>query len=136
MGVADIPNCFNGFICNMINSVARDLVYDTFIQNMIGPAGYFRDVNHIPQYLAGSVFLPHLNNEEDDVSLTAARKARFSALNGALLMMFTEDSMVYPKESEWFQELNDDGTVQPLEESAFYQNDVLGVKTLNEAGRI
>ena len=104
----------------MINSVARELVYDTFIQNMIGPAGYFRDVNNISRYLGGSVFLPHLNTEEDDVSLTAPRKARFSALNGALLMMFTEDTMVYPKESEWFQELNEDGSVQPLLESAFY----------------
>ena len=103
---------------------------------MIGPAGYFRDVAHDKQYLAGSVFLPHLNNEEDDETTKAARKDRFTALNGALLMMFTEDTMVYPKESEWFQQLNADGTVQPLEESDFYTQDYLGVKTLNEANKI
>ena len=136
MGVADIPHCFNGFICNIVNSVARDFVYTSLIQNMIGPAGYFRDVAHESQYLAGSVFLPHLNNEEDEEAAKADRKARFSALNGALLMMFTEDTMVYPKESEWFQELAADGTVQPLEESDFYKNDYLGLKTLNEAKKV
>lgn len=51
-------------------------------------------------------------------------------------MMFSEDTMVYPKESEWFQELDKFGRVMPLENSDFYKNDYLGVKALNEAGRI
>lgn len=137
MGVADIPNCFGqGWICTVINGTAREFVYKNFIQNMIGPAGYFRDPWHIPQYRKGSVFLPYLNNEEADDASKADRKARFSALNGALLMMFTEDSMVYPKESEWFQQLNEDGTVQSLEESDFYLNDFIGVRALNEANKI
>lgn len=103
---------------------------------MIGPAGYFRDPWDMEQYLEGSIFLPHLNNEEDDASTQAARKDRFTALNGALLMMFTEDTVIYPKESEWFQQLDTDGNVQPLEESDFYQEDYLGVRALNEAGKI
>ena len=137
MGVADIPNCFgHNFICEMINGIARSLVYTSFIQNMVGPAGYFHDPWHNSEYLKGSVFLPHINNEEYDDETQVARKERFSALNGALLMMFTEDSMVYPKESEWFQQLDQDGNVMPLEESDFYKNDNIGVKTLNEAGKI
>lgn len=135
MGVAAIPHCFEGFICNIVNSIAKDFVYTSLIQNLIGPAGYFRDIQHEKQYKAGSVFLPHIDNEDDDTT-SADRKARFSALNGALLMMFTEDTMVYPKESEWFQQLDMDGNVQPLEDSDFYKNDVLGVKALNEAGKI
>ena len=136
MGVSDIPHCFEGSLCAVVNDVAREFVYMDFIQNMIGPAGYFRDPWHNSQYLAGSVFLPHLNNEEDAADLQADRKARFSALNGALLMMFTEDTMVYPKESEWFQQLAADGSVQPLEESDFYKNDYIGLKALNEAGKV
>lgn len=51
--------------------------------------------------------------------------------------MFTEDSVVYPKESEWFQQLeNDEVTVQPLEDSDFYQQDYIGLKALNEAGKV
>lgn len=136
LGVVDIPNCFNGFICNIINGVARDFVYDTWVQNILGPAGYFRDTYHFDKYLSGSVFLPFLNNEEANDTEAPARKERFTALNGALLMMFTEDSMVYPKESEWFQQLDQDGNLMPLEDSDFYKNDQLGVKALNEAGKI
>ena len=136
MGVNDIPHCFNGFICNIVNSVARDFVYTSLIQNLVGPAGYFRDIAHDKQYLAGSVFLAYLNNEEATNADNATRKANMQALNGALLMMFTEDTMVHPKESEWFQELNADGTLQPLEDSDFYKNDLLGIKTLNEANKI
>ena len=62
MGVADIPMCFNGKICLLINKVVRSRVYKSFIQNMVGPAGYFMDPHHESEYLAGSVFLPHINN--------------------------------------------------------------------------
>ena len=44
--------------------------------------------------------------------------------------------MVYPKESEWFQQLDSDGNVQALEDSDFYKNDTLGLKTLNEAKKV
>jgi len=70
MGVADIPHCFSGPFCKIVNAVARDFVYTGLIQNMIGPAGYFRDVWHEKQYKAGSVFLPYLNNEEETEEAT------------------------------------------------------------------
>lgn len=138
MGVDDIPHCFEGSICALVNSVVRDVVYTSLIQNLVGPAGYFRDIYHQAQYDAGSVFLPYLNNEEltEAADTRAARKERFSALNGAMLMMFTEDTMVHPKESEWFQQMDSEGNLQALEDSDFYKNDYLGVKALNEAGRI
>jgi len=34
--------------------------------------------------------------------------------------MFSEDTMVYPKESEWFWELQADDTVKKLEETEFF----------------
>uniref|UniRef100_A0A7S3MKV0 Palmitoyl-protein thioesterase 1 n=1 Tax=Favella ehrenbergii TaxID=182087 RepID=A0A7S3MKV0_9SPIT len=136
MGVMDIPHCFSGPFCKVINSIARDFVYTGIIQNIVGPAGYFRDPYHMDRYLNGSVFLPHLNNEEDDDATKADRKARFTSLNGAMLMMFSQDTMVYPKESEWFQQIGPDGTVQALEDSDFYKNDYLGLKTLNEANKV
>jgi palmitoyl-protein thioesterase len=45
--------------------------------------------------------------------------------------------MIYPKETAWFQSLGEDGkTVLPLNGTAFYQDDFIGVKALNEAGKI
>jgi len=57
MGVADIPHCFNGKLCRLINTVARKMVYFKKIQNHIGPAGYFRSPHQMKEYVADSVFL-------------------------------------------------------------------------------
>ena len=54
-----------------------------------------------------------------------------------MLVKFLDDITVYPKESEWFQELNDDMTaIKPIEESDFYKNDYIGLKQLDEAKKI
>lgn len=136
MGVSDLPGCFSGELCRLINLTVRNMAYYKTFQDHIGPAGYFRDPHHMKEYLADSVFLPYLNNEDGTVDQAASNKARFTALNGAMLVMFTEDSVVYPKESEWFQELNELMNVEPLEKSAFYQSDLIGLKQLNEAGKV
>ena len=88
------------------------------------------------KYLEDSVFLPYVNNEKGDADDMLARKTRFSALNGLMPVMFTEDSVVYPKESEWFQGLNKLMKVEPLEKSDWYNSDAIGLKTLNEAGKV
>ena len=50
--------------------------------------------------------LVHLNNEIANEEGFDERKQRFSALNGALLVKFTEDTMIIPKESAWFWEID------------------------------
>jgi len=47
------------------------------------------------KYLKDSVFLPKLNGEIS-ISGTSA-KERFIALNGIMLVMFSEDTMIHPK---------------------------------------
>lgn len=137
MGVSDIPHCFSGFICKMVNSFIRDLVYSKIAQTFVGPAGYFRDPAHMTQYLKNSVFLADENNERGTDEAKAAVKERFSALNGAMLVMFSEDTMVFPKESEWFQQLDSTmSKTQPLEESAFYKEDWIGLKALTDAKKV
>lgn len=134
MGVTDIPHCFHGPLCKVVNKVARSLVYMGLVQDHLGPAGYFRDPKDYSKYLSDSVFLAKLNNESN---AAAANKTNFESLNGLMLVMFTEDTMVYPKESEWFQTLDDkDRKVVALEDSDFYKNDDIGLKTLNDAKKV
>jgi len=135
MGVTDIPHCFSGGVCKIVNSVARSLVYMNIVQDHLGPAGYFRDPKQFDKYEKDSVFLSFLNNET--ASPVSTEKTNFSNLNGLMLVMFTEDTMVYPKESEWFQTLDSkDNKVVPLEDSDFYKNDLIGLKALNEAKKV
>ena len=54
-----------------------------------------------------------------------------------MLVKFESDSVIYPKESAWFQSLDKDGeTVLPLNATHFYTEDYIGVRALNEAGKI
>ena len=78
------------------------IIYFKTVQHIIGPAGYFRDPNHLDVYYNYSVFLPYLNNEKN---FTTSIQDRFSSLNAALFIMFTEDTMIYPKETAIFAEL-------------------------------
>ena len=135
MGVTDIPHCFNGAFCGLVNKVARTLVYLNIVQDHLGPAGYFRDPAQFSRYEADSVFLGKLNNETS--APVSTEKERFSDLNGLMLVMFEQDTMVYPKESEWFQTLDSsDKSVVALEDTDFYKNDLIGLKTLNEAKKV
>ena len=135
MGVTDIPHCFSGPLCKVVNKVARSLVYMGLVQDHLGPAGYFRDPKDYNKYVSDSVFLAALNNES--ASAADTNKTNFENLNGLMLVMFTEDTMVYPKESEWFQTLDDkDKNVVPLEDSDFYKNDDIGLKALNDAKKV
>jgi len=88
MGVTAIPHCFNGIFCDLVNRLARSLAYGTIVQNFLAPAGYFRDPDHMPEYLQNSVLLAKLNNEVGTDSEKALSKKRFSSLKGVMLVMF------------------------------------------------
>ena len=72
MGVADMPGCFNGKLCHLINYVVRKIVYFTMVQDIVGPAGYFRSPHQMQEYLADSVFLAQANNEKGSGSVLNA----------------------------------------------------------------
>jgi palmitoyl-protein thioesterase len=105
MGVDAIPGCFTGFMCNILNFMAKKVVYTNFGQNFFAPAGYFRDVQNYDTYIKDSVFLPALNNEKKDSwrqDHNDLRTSKFSDLNGAMLVKFDKDTVIYPKETAWF----------------------------------
>jgi palmitoyl-protein thioesterase len=79
--------------------------------------------------LNNSIFLPYLNNEKPE-NYTNHIIDRFASLNGAMFVMFTEDTVIYPKESSWFWELQEDNTILPLNETEFYKQDLIGLRTL------
>lgn len=50
--------------------------------------------------------------------------------------MFAKDTMIYPPETAWFYELQKDGSILPFDQTELYQSDLIGLKKLNEEGRI
>ena len=137
MGVDAVPHCYEGIICDAVNWVVKKVVYWTFVQNWIAPAGYFRDVKNLARFDERSVFLPALNNEgKSRGRFAAVKKTGFEELNAAMLIKFSEDTMIYPKETAWFQQVDTDGKVLPLNATAFYNEDYIGLKKLTEEGKV
>ena len=63
-------------------------------------------------------------------------KERFVALNGMMLVMFSEDTMIHPKTtSQWGSE-DAKGNPIAMEDQDIYKNDIFGLKTVNEAKKI
>jgi palmitoyl-protein thioesterase len=103
MGVTELPWCSGSSVCGTLDYFGSLLASTSVGQYFIGPFGLSRDPNNYEDYLESNQFLPYLNNEKGTEEAKAARKKRFSNLNGAMFVLFTRDDVVIPPESEWFQ---------------------------------
>jgi len=134
-GVAGFPRCnFSSSICRLFDSFLGAIAYNSFSQSILAQANYLRDPLRIPQYLAGNTFLPLINNE-NAVNQTYAKN--FQSLDQLVCVKALQDTMVIPNESEWFG-FYQDGSIQnvlSMESTAWYQQDLFGLKTLNMTGR-
>jgi palmitoyl-protein thioesterase len=133
MGVGKVPHCETGLLCDGINELLHIIVYNQFVQDFIGPAGYFKDVRNYKEYLDFSSFLADLNNERS-VKKSSYRD-RMILLEKTTFIKFKNDTMVIPKQSAWFEFYDRDMNIVPLESSEFYQEDYIGIKELVINGR-
>ena len=104
MGVSDLPLCSRwDFFCQLARRAARGGVYTNWAQENLVQAQYYRDPNNLQTYLEANTFLAPINNE---VPESGARNATFArnlaTLNNLVLVLFSEDKTVVPKESSWF----------------------------------
>ena len=115
-------------------------------------AQYYRDPDQFPTYLDRNHFLPDINNE-DPLSINETYAENLKSLNKLVLVLFSEDKTVVPKESSWFgsyaaQEdslhLHLDGAgvgtyggeriIIPMRSQPLYVDDTIGLRTLDERG--
>ncbi|KAL5973182.1 hypothetical protein ACLOJK_037209 [Asimina triloba] len=91
----------------------------------------------VSDYLRGCRFLPKLNNELPGERNTTY-KERFSSLQTLVLIRFEEDTVLIPRETSWFGYYPDGSfsTVLPAQQTKLYVEDWIGLKTLDEAGRV
>lgn len=135
MGVASVPNMkSDSFWGSALNSVVSALAQFKVSQNLVGPAGYFKDPKNYNRYLEKSDFLADLNNERPQKN--NAYVERMKKLDKVLLIKFDRDTMTLPAETAHFEFQNSNGQIVPLEKSDFYVKDYLGIRWLNEKGRL
>jgi len=141
MGVGAFPGCFQqgkplGLLCKAFAEVLGDLAYNPLVQGILYQANYFRDASKAsgPGYKAHSQ-IAQWNNEGNKV--TAQYKDNFLKVEKFGMVKAAQDSMVYPNEAEHWGSVEDNGSkVQTMKETKFYQQDLFGLKTADEAGRI
>jgi len=136
-GVFGFPDCStNDTDCQELARLLRIGAYDDYVQSFVAQAEYWKDPYHLPEYLAKSVFLADINNERTAKNQTY--KENLITLENFVMVKFLNDTMVQPKESEWFDFYapNQDKIIIPLNQSDIYIQDWIGLKTLDESNKL
>ncbi|XP_028769116.1 palmitoyl-protein thioesterase 1-like isoform X4 [Neltuma alba] len=113
------------------------------VKNFISLAGPHAGTASLPfcgdifAYINGCKFLPKLNNEIMNMK-NYTYKLRFASLENLVLIMFEQDAVLIPKETSWFGYFPDGAfhPVLPAQETKLYTEDWIGLKTLDEAGKV
>ena len=105
------------------------------MQSKLVPAQYYRDPEDLDSYLESSNFLADINNEREVKNKTYA--VNLNKLERFVMYIFGEDVTVVPKQSGWFSEFNATSEKETkLRERKMYKEDWLGLRLLDEQGRL
>lgn len=102
---------------------------------MLVQATYWHDPLNETLYKDGSSFLADINNEN---SINQDYIDRLQTLENLVLVMFENDTIVQPVQTEWFGFYKSGQAVdtEPLEESTLYTEDRLGLQQLNADSKL
>eukprot|EP01018_Ginkgo_biloba_P001580 Gb_39825 [translate_table: standard] len=136
-GTASVPLCGSPIICSLVDVLIKSELYSDFVQDHLAPSGYLKIPTDIEDYLKGCKFLPKLNNELPG-ERNSTYKQRFSSLKNLVLIMFEHDTVLIPRETAWFGYYANGNfsVVLPAQETALYKQDWIGLKALDDAGRV
>ena len=134
-GVSDIPNCRedDGVGCTISRSLVKFGVYTEFVQHRVVQAQYYKMPSNLEKYLSSNIFLPYLNKEIDGPDTLFKN---LKTLEKFVMVRFEDDDMVVPGKTAWFGFQDENGVEIPMESSDLYIHDKIGVKYLNENGRL
>lgn len=142
VGVASFPKCdpsgVLGKVCKLLDQyVVGPLAYTKFVQNMLFQADYFRDPKQVNStaYRENSAIAKW--NNEGASGINETYRVNFGKTKRFAMIKADKDSMVYPNDGEWWGAFDSDGTTRlSMNETAWYKDDLFGLKTADEAGKI
>ncbi|KAK9914923.1 hypothetical protein WJX75_002329 [Coccomyxa subellipsoidea] len=139
-GVMNVPDCWNpsfnvtpSLVCTAMQRLLGFGAYLPFIRDRLVQAQYFKDPYALSQYEKHNIFLADINN--DRPAKNSTYKDNLASLQRFVMFRFTEDITIVPRESAWFGFYN--GTqLLTMQDTALYKEDWIGLKDLDERGRI
>jgi len=152
MGISDIPTCRPyDFLCQIARRAIKSAVYGDWVQTNLVQAQYYRDPANLDSYRRANQFLTSINGEISE-SRNQSYASNLASLDKLVLVVFTEDKTVVPKESAWFGSEGEPTTVQsgasqgvfnsyndnivPMRSQPLYQEDWIGLRQLDERGGV
>lgn len=141
-GVGAFPNCspqssLIGGMCQALTEVLSTLAYNPAVQGLLFQADYFRDPSKTDSDAYKSYSqLAQWGNEGYVINETL--KENFAKTDQYVWVLGTEDTVVWPREGEWFGAMDPEdpwNTVLPMNETAWYKDDLFGLRTADEAGK-
>lgn len=133
MGIGSIPKITCGTFCDFLVNITAPIFYG--LSGRIAPADYFRFKYDQQYYMENNIFLKMLNNENEEKDEEI--KKRFSSLEKVKLIKNNNDTTIVPRESSWFEFYDFEGqNIVPLKESDFYIKDYIGLRKLDEEGKL
>ncbi|MCJ1288326.1 hypothetical protein MMC26_007681 [Xylographa opegraphella] len=135
-GISKFQNCAaTDWVCQGAQALLKGNIWSQFVQNGVVPPQYFRDPADLEAYLEHSNFLADVNNER--VSKNETYKQNLLKLEKFVMYLFSDDTVVLPKESSWFSDVNaTTGEEIKLKDRPMYKKDWLGLKTLDEQHKL
>lgn len=104
--------------CNLMQAVATRGVYAPYVRDHLIQAQYYKDPKQLDNYLKKNIFLPDINNELPQKNERYANNLR--TLDRFVMIMFSNDTMVFPKESAWFGFVDQYNAIVPLQKQPLY----------------
>ena len=99
-------------------------------------AQYWHDPLDEETYRSKSKFIAEINNERQPRK--RQYKDNLTKLNKFVMVKFEDDTVVDPRASEWFEFYapGQAKVIQPLNETKLYQEDWIGLKEMDEQGKL
>lgn len=123
-------NVFVNLLCEIGNFFLDLLSHNWALQQFIGPASLLNPWN---EDSSSHWFISRLNN---GITIDQERKRKLTSVNQLALYMYEKDKVVIPKESAWFWMPDSTGKIVPLRDTALYKEDWIGLRQLDEEGRL
>lgn len=123
------------FFPNLTCETAYELFYSKLGQHT-SVGNYWNDPYHQKLYYKYSKFLPYVNNEKNATIKPINFKRGLTKLKRMILVGGPEDGVITPWQSSHFAYYDANGTVIDMRDRDIYKDDLIGLKTLEDSGRL
>ncbi|XP_046397082.1 palmitoyl-protein thioesterase 1 [Ischnura elegans] len=136
-GVYGFPHCYypTHKWCDYVRKILNYGAYFSWVQNSLVQAEYWHDPVNEDAYKKGSIFLADINNE---ITINKTYITQLTKLKNFVMVKFNNDTMVEPRESEWFEFYTPGQAkyITSLRKSDIYIQDRLGLRQMDKAGKL